>query len=120
MIFSLPDREFSVHQLTIIDSLVYDETDYCFFSKCTYFEENCIFDPFYIHVLNPQTMYEIEQQILEKYRIIRCKDVCNKYPMSNIYEENAIICISGIWENDTSYGIWGTQPPKSPPPPQGR
>lgn len=110
MIFSLPDIEFSVHQLTI-GSLVYGETEYCFFSKCTYFEENCVFDPFYIHVLHPQTMYEIEQQILEKYCVIRGKDVCNKYPMSNIYEENAIICISGIWENDTSYGIcvWGTQ-----------
>jgi hypothetical protein len=106
MILSIPLYTYNNQYLTLLQPVKNNMMERGLFTRILYSTTNVIFNGLYVNIqgMIPSDIYVVEKNILKVYNT-------TKYPLYSIEKQlnrhpsKSILKISGIWENDTSYGL---------------
>ncbi len=106
MILSIPLSTYNNQFVTMLQPVKNNMMERGLFTRILYSTTNVIFNGLYINIygMKPYDVYAVEKNILKTY-------ITTKYPTYSIEKQlgrhstKSILKISGIWENDTSYGL---------------
>jgi hypothetical protein len=106
MILSIPLSTYNSQFITLLQPVKNNMMERGLFTRILYSTTNVIFNGIYlnIHGIHYTDIYTFEKNVLHSYST-------TKHPVYSIEKQlgrnlyKSILKISGIWENDTSYGL---------------
>ena len=106
MILSIPLSTYNSQFITLLQPVKNNMMERGLFTRILYSTTNVIINGIYLNIqgIKPIDVYAVEKNVLKSYNT-------TKYPIYSIEKQlvrhsaKTILKISGIWENDTSYGL---------------
>ncbi len=105
MILSIPLSNYNRHYIVFLPAVKNNMIEKGLFIRILYSTHNVIFNGIFIKIKNESisTICKVEKDVLTSYHT-------TKQPVysveKHLYRNNkSVLKISGIWENDTSYGL---------------
>lgn len=106
MILSIPLSTYNNQFVALLPSVKNNMMEHGLFIRILYSPTNITFNGIFVHIMNEKMadVYKIEKQVLQTYHTTK-QPIFSIEKQLHRYSSKTILKISGIWENDTSYGL---------------